>query len=290
MISAVAQGEDIYGVAAVTTALVEHARGLHRTSPTVTAALGRLLTGVALMGAWLKEPTYRVALQINCRGPVQRLVAESDGAGGVRGYPGVPTADMPSRHGKLDVGGMVGQGILHVLKEVGGEMPTTGAVPLVSGEIAEDLAAYFVHSEQIPSAVSLGVFVRPDHVVAAAGGFLIQFHATVADDVVDHIERALAQVPAVTTMIQEGYDPQEMLHQALGGLPLEIVRQTTPMWVCQCSRERATRALLAMGREELHQLIVRHEDTQVCCEFCNTEYGFQYQNLEALLAEAMGNA
>jgi molecular chaperone Hsp33 len=221
---------------------------------------------------------------------VQRLVAESDGAAGVRGYPGVPTADMPSRDGKLDVGGVVGQGILHVLKEVGGEMPTTGAVPLVSGEIAEDLAAYFVHSEQIPSAVSLGVFVRPDHVVTAAGGFLIQFHATVADDMVDHIERALARVPAATTMVQAGYDPQEMLQQALGGLPLEVVRRTTPMWLCQCSRERATRVLLAMGKEELHQLIARHEDTQVCCEYCNTTYEFRYQYLEALLAEIMDDA
>jgi molecular chaperone Hsp33 len=290
MVSVVVQGEDIYGVAAMTTTLVEHARRLHGTSPTVAAALGRLLTGAALMGAWLKEPTHRVALQVNGRGPVHRLVAESDGAGRVRGYADVPTADMPSRHGKLNVGGVVGQGILHVVKEVGGELPTTGAVPLVSGEIAEDLAAYFVHSEQIPSAVSLGVFVRPDHVVTAAGGFLIQFHATVAEDVVDHIEQSLAQMPAVTTMVQEGYDPQEMLQHAFGGLPLEVVRQTTPVWFCQCSRARAVRALIAMGEQELHQLIAQREGTQVCCEYCNTEYRFRHQDLEALLAEIMHNA
>jgi molecular chaperone Hsp33 len=197
---------------------------------------------------------------------------------------------MPSRDGKLDVGGVVGQGILHVVKEVGGEMPTTGAVPLVSGEIAEDLAAYFVHSEQIPSAVSLGVFVRPDHVVTAAGGFLIQFHATVAEEVADHIEQSLAQTPAVSTMVQEGYSPQEMLQRVFGGLPLEVVRRTTPVWFCQCSRARAVRALLAMGKQELYQLIAQREGTQVCCEYCNTEYTFQHQELEMLLAEIMHNA
>jgi molecular chaperone Hsp33 len=290
MTSAVVQGADIYGVAAVTTTLVEHARHVHDASPTVAAALGRLLTGAALMGAWLKEPTHRVALQVSGRGPVQRLVAEADGMGRVRGYAGVPTADMPSRQGKLDVGGVVGPGVLHVVKEVGGDMPTTGVVPLTSGEIAEDLTAYLVHSEQIPSAVSLGVFVRPGNVVTAAGGFLIQFHATVPDDLVDYIEHALTHVLPVTTMVQEGYQPQEMLQRALGELPLHVVRQTTPVWCCQCSRERAVRALIAMGEEELAQLIIQHEGPQVRCEYCNTEYLFQLQELEELRAQLMRHA
>ena len=165
MINTVVQGEDIYGVAAITTTMVAEAQRLHGASPTATAALGRLLTGSALMGALLKDDSHRVSLQVNCRGPVRRILAEADGRGYVRGYLGRPTADMPSRNGKLDVGGVVGKGVLHVLKEVGLPEPQTGAVPLVSGEIAEDLAAYFDQSEQIPSAVSLGVFVNAHYEV-----------------------------------------------------------------------------------------------------------------------------
>ena len=286
LISVVAEGEDIYGVAAVTTTLVEHARAIHSTSPTVAAALGRLLTGSILMGTVLKEPEHRIILQVNGRGPVQRLLAEADGLGRVRGYAGVPIADLPSRNGKLDVGGVVGPGVLHVMKEVGMPEPTTGSVPLVSGEIAEDLANYLVQSEQIPSAMSLGVFVRPGNIVTAAGGFLIQFHATIPDDLIDHIEHALSTVPPVTTLLQEGYKPEEMLQRALGGLPMEVVRESTPMWHCRCSRERVVRALIAMGAEELRQLIREEEETSVSCEFCVTDYVFQRQEIQGILDEA----
>src|SRR5215471_15340670 len=176
MISAVVAGEDIYGVAAVTTSVVEQAQRVHGACPTAAAALGRLLTGGALLGCLCKEPVHRVALQVTCKGPVQKIHVEADGAGRVRGYLGQPVVNLPSRYGKLDVGGAVGKGVLHVMKDMGLREPYSGAVPLASGEIAEDLANYFVQSEQIPSAVSLGVFVRPDQAVAAAGGFLIQFH------------------------------------------------------------------------------------------------------------------
>jgi molecular chaperone Hsp33 len=226
-------------------------------------------------------------LQIHSRGPVQRLVVESDGLGRARGYPGVPTADMPSRQGKLDVGGVVGSGMLHVIKEVGNPEPTTGTVPLENGEIAEDLAAYLIQSEQIPSAVSLGVFVRHDYVVTAAGGFLIQFHAEIDEDLITHIERALADTPTVTTMVHAGYQPQDILQRALGHLPLDVVRQGTPMWYCYCSRERVMRALIAMGQQELCDLIEKEGHTEIRCEFCLTMYKFQKEELEALLAEAM---
>ncbi len=290
MTSVVVRGEDIYGVAAVTTTLVEQARSIHGASPTVAAAFGRLLTGAALLGTVLKEPWHRVMLQIHSRGLVQRLLAESDGQGRVRGYPGVATADMPSRNGKLDVGGVVGQGMIHVVKDVGMPEPTAGTVPLVSGEIAEDLANYLVQSEQIPSAVSLGVFVRPGNIVTAAGGFLIQFHADIADDVLEHIEYGLTQVPPVTAMVQEGYQPQEILQQVLRELPLQVVRHATPLWLCNCSRERVVRAFIAMGGDELRQLIREEEDIRVSCEFCTTTYAFQKQELQALLAEVIGSA
>jgi molecular chaperone Hsp33 len=282
----VVEGADIYGVAAITTDLVEEARRVHGASPTATAALGRLLTGSALLSAFLKETSHRLILQVSSRGPVRRIVAEANGAGHVRGYLGEAAVHVPSRQGKLDVGQAVGKGILHVVKEIGLPMPSTGAVPLVSGEIAEDLASYLVQSEQIPSAVSLGVFVQPDYVVTAAGGFIIQFHSTVADELVEHIELALAATPPVTTMIREGYDPQAMLQRALGGLSVVVVRQTTPVWQCRCTRNRVTRVLIALGSAELRSMIAEEQGTQVKCEYCATDYAFSHQELLNLLAEA----
>jgi molecular chaperone Hsp33 len=287
MTTMVVDGEHIYGVAAVTTALVEQARRIHGASPTATAALGRLLTGGVLMGAMLKETSHRLMLQISSRGPVRRIVAEADGLGRVRGYLGHAAVDVPSRNGKLDVGAAVGKGILHVTKELDLALPSSGTVPLVSGEIAEDLAAYLLQSEQIPSAVSLGVFVRADYVVTAAGGFLVQFHSTVADELVEHIEQALAAMPPVTTMIHEGYAPQEMLQRALGGLPLAVVRQTTPMWHCRCTRERVVRALVALGPGELRSMIADAQGAQVRCEFCATDYALSHQELVGLLDDAL---
>jgi len=287
MISAVVAGEDIYGVAAVTTSVVEQAQRVHGTCPTAAAALGRLLTGGVLMGCLGKEPEHRIALQITCKGPIQKIHVEADGAGHVRGYPGQPVVNLPSRHGKLDVGGAVGKGVLHVMKDIGLGEPYSGAVPLVSGEIAEDLANYFVKSEQIPSAVSLGVFVSADQMVTAAGGFLVQFHATLSEDLIAHIERALAVVPAATTMVRDGYTPQEMLERALGGLPLHVLRHMTPLWTCQCSRERVSRALASLGPDVLRQIVSEQQSEQVRCEFCATEYAFEPQELVHLLHEAL---
>src|SRR5215475_8596266 len=287
MISAVDAAEDIYGVAAVTTSVAEQAQRVHGACPTAAAALGRLLTGGALMGCLGKEPEHRIALQIVCKGPIQKIHMEADGAGHVRGYPGQPVVNLPSRHGKLDVGGAVGKGVLHVMKDIGLGEPYSGAVPLVSGEIAEDLANYFVQSEQIPSAVALGVFVSADQIVTAAGGFLVQFHATLPEDLIAHIERALALVPAATTMVRDGYTPQEMLEHALGGLPIQVLRHMTPLWACHCSRARVSQTLLALGANELRQLMAEQKGAQVHCEFCTTEYRFEPQELEHLLHEAL---
>ncbi len=286
MTSVVVPGEQVYAVAAVTTALVEEARCRHGASPTATAALGRLLTGGVLLSTLLKEPAHRLLLQISGRGPVRKIVVEADGAGRVRGYLGQPVVNVPSRQGKLDVGRAVGKGILHVIKDVGLPEPASGTVPLVSGEIAEDLAAYLAQSEQIPSAVSVGVFVSPDYMITAAGGFLVQMLATVPEALVSHIERALAAVPPVTTMVHEGWKPYDMLQQALNGLPLEVVRQATPVWYCRCSRQRVVSALIALGARQLRQLIAEEETTSVRCEFCTTEYVFRRDELEALLREA----
>ena len=158
---------------------------------------------------------------------------------------------------------------------------------MASGEIAEDLASYFVQSEQIPSAVSLGVFVTPDHAVNAAGGFLVQFHADIDDDLVIHVEQALGAVPPVTTLVREGYGPQDILRRVLGGLDLEVVNRAVPAWHCGCSRDRVVGALLALGSHQLRQLIDEQPETQVRCEFCTTEYTFSQQDLSQMLADAM---
>ncbi len=289
MVSVVAQGEDIFGVAAVTTELVEIARERHGTDPVVATALGRLMTGALLMSTALKEPEHRIILQITSRGPVQRLVVEADGAARVRGYPEVPVVNtelVPSRGVKLDVGGVVGPGMLYVVKEIGLREPTTGATALVSGEIGEDLATYLLQSEQIPSAVSLGVFAHPGKMISEAGGFLIQFHATLEDEVIEQVEQALATTPAVTTMLQEGYQPLDMLQRALGGMPMKVVRSVTPKWHCPCSRDRVMRTLIAMGATELRQLMDEEEETRITCDYCATEYAFLRQELQILLSEA----
>ena len=284
--SVIVANEHIHGVAAVTTALVEKARGLHGASPTAAAALGRLLTGGVLMGSLLKDAAHRVTLQVSSKGPVRSILVEANGAGQVRGYLGQPAINVPSRNGKLDVSGAVGKGILHVIRETGASEPYSGTVPLVSGEIAEDLASYFVQSEQIPSAVSLGVFVTPDHTVAAAG-FLVQFHADIDDDLVVHVEQALGAVPPVTTLVREGYGPQDILRRALGGLDLDVVKDAAPAWHCDCSQDRVVRALLALGPQQLGQLISEQPETQVRCEFCTTEYTFSQQELSQMMADAM---
>ena len=285
--SVIVANEHIYGVAAVTTALVEKARGIHGASPTAAAALGRLLTGGILMGSLLKDAAHRVTLQVSSKGPVRSILVEANGAGQVRGYLGQPAINVPSRNGKLDVSSAVGKGILHVIRETGAAEPYSGTVPLVCGEIAEDLASYFVQSEQIPSAVSLGVFVTPDHTVTAAGGFLVQFHADIDDDLIVHIEKALGAVPPVTNLVREGCHPQDILHRALGGLDLEVVKRAAPAWHCGCSHDRVVGALLALGPQELRQIISEQPETQVRCEFCTTEYPFSRQHLSRILAHAL---
>jgi molecular chaperone Hsp33 len=176
--------------------------------------------------------------------------------------------------------------MLHVVKEVGLKEPTTGAIALVSGEIGEDLATYLLQSEQIPSAVSLGVFAHPGQMIAEAGGFLIQFHATLEDDVIEHIEQTLANTPSVTTMMREGYQPRDMLQRALGGMAMNVVRTVTPQWYCPCSRDRVMEMLVAMGEAELRQLMEEEEETHITCDYCATEYVFQRRELLALLSEA----
>jgi len=278
---------NIIGLACVTTGLVREASRLHATSPTASAALGRALTGGLLMGTLLKRG-QRIALKFEGNGPLKRIVVEADNEGTARGFVAVPEADVPSKEGKLDVSGLLGnEGTLTVAKDVGLKEPYRGIVKLHTGEIAEDIAYYFLESEQIPSAVGLGVFVEPDGTVSAAGGFLIQTIPPVEEGLVDRIIANLQGIPFVTQMIREGKTPENMLERIFSDVPYHVLGKQDLAFRCTCSKEKVEKALIAIGGDELQKLLAEHEETDVTCEYCLTRYRFVRRELEALRQHAV---
>jgi molecular chaperone Hsp33 len=278
---------NIIGLACVTTGLVHDASRLHGTSRTASAALGRALTGGLLMGALLKRG-QRIALKFEGNGPLKRIVVEADNEGTARGFVAVPEADVPSKEGKLDVSGLLGnEGILTVAKDLGLKEPYRGIVKLHTGEIAEDIAYYFLESEQIPSAVGLGVFVDPDGTVSAAGGFLIQTIPPVEEGLVDRVITNLQGIPFVTQMIREGKMPEDMLAQIFSDIPYHVLGKQDLAFRCTCSKEKVEKALIAIGGDELQKLLAEHEETDVTCEYCRTQYRFVRRELEALRQHAV---
>ena len=275
----------IRGLAVVTTGLVEEARRRQDVWPTAAAALGRALTGGILLGALLKTG-QRVAIKIEGEGPLGKILVEADSNGAVRGYVSHPHVHLPPRNGKLDVAGAVGrQGVLTVSKDLRLKEPYTGIVQLVSGEIAEDLAFYLVESEQVPSAVALGVYVEADGRVSAAGGFLVQtlppVHEEVLDRLIDHIQA----MPPVTELLRQGRLPEDILAAIYGDYPYRILEKYAVAWQCSCSRERVERALLTLGPEELKKMADQEEVTSVTCEFCGQDYLFTSADLQRLAGE-----
>ena len=278
---------NIIGLACVTTGLVHDASRLHGTSPTASAALGRALTGGLLMGALLKRG-QRIALKFDGNGPLKRIVVEADNEGTARGFVAVPEADVPSKEGKLDVSGLLGnEGILTVAKDLGLKEPYRGIVKLHTGEIAEDIAYYFLESEQIPSAVGLGVFVDPDGTVSAAGGFLIQTIPPVEEGLVDRIITNLQGIPFVTQMIREGKTPENMLERIFSNVPYHVLGKQDLAFRCTCSKEKVEKALIAIGGDELQKLLAEHEETDVTCEYCRAKYRFVRRDLEDLRQHAV---
>jgi len=278
---------NIIGLACVTTGLVREASRLHATSPTASAALGRALTGGLLMGTLLKRG-QRIALKFEGNGPLKRIVVEADNEGTARGFVAVPEADVPSKEGKLDVSGLLGnEGTLTVAKDVGLKEPYRGIVKLHTGEIAEDIAYYFLESEQIPSAVGLGVFVEPDGTVSAAGGFLIQTIPPVEEGLVDRIIANLQGIPFVTQMIREGKSPEDMLARVFSDIPYHVLGKQDLSLRCTCSKEKVEKALVALGGDELRKFTAEHEETDVTCEYCRTKYRFIRKELEALQQQAV---
>ena len=288
LVRVIAKDAPIKATALSATELVERARAIHDTWPVATAALGRLLMGASMMGNMLKNEDGSVTLRIRGGGPLGSLTAVSDSIGNVRGYVTNPAVDVPRKaHAKLDVGAAVGcDGELTVIKDIGMREPYVGSVQLVGGEIAEDIAAYFVESEQIPTACALGVLVAPDQTVQAAGGYLIQLLPGATDEVISAVERGIAKVGAVSAKLDQGISPLDLLHEVLGVFELEVLETTPVEYRCQCSRERVSRALISMGKQELESLIHDQGSAELTCQFCDKVYNFSKKELEQLLLEA----
>lgn len=267
---------------------VERARAIHGCWPVAAAALGRLLMAASMMGASMKEENASVTLRVKGGGPLGSLTAVSDSGGNVRGYVHNPAVDVPRKaKGKLDVGAAVGgDGDLTVIRDLGLKEPYVGSVQLVGGEIAEDIAAYFVESEQVPTACALGVLIAPDQTVQAAGGYLIQLLPGADDAVISAVERGVAKLGAVSARLDGGMNPLNLLQEALGEFELDVLETAPVEYRCYCSRERVSRALISMGKDELTSLIREQGGAELTCQFCDKVYRFGAEELGALRDEA----
>ena len=265
--------------------LVERARNIHTLLPMATAALGRTLLGASMLGDMLKEQKGSLTLQIKGGGPLGTLLAVSDNEGNVRGTVDNPAVDLPLRpDGKLDVGAAVGsEGTLTVIRDLNMKEPYVGSVGLLGGEIAEDLAAYFVESEQIPTACGLGVLVDRDQSVLAAGGYLIQLLPGAGEDVIAKVEGSLMAAGPVTGLLRNDPDPEAMLRHALSDFDLEILERSPIEYRCYCSRDRMERALISLGPEELQAMIDEQGSADLTCRFCDNVQHFSRADLEAMV-------
>ena len=284
MVRATAANGSIRAFAATTRNLVEYARAAHQTSPVATAALGRTLTGAAMMGSMMKGEKDLMTLQFKGDGPLGGIVVTADAMGHVKGYVHHPQVLLHANaKGKLDVAGAVGKGTLQVIRDLGLKEPYQGSCEIVSGEIAEDLTYYFVTSEQVPSSVGLGVLMEKDNTVRRAGGFILQLMPFTPDEVIDTLERRLSQVTSVTSMLDEGLSPEGILEKLLEGFDIEF-NETLPLeYRCDCSKERFAKALISIGRKDLKEMIDDGEPIEVNCHFCNKKYSYRVEELKELL-------
>ena len=267
------------------TAIVRKAEQLHKTSATCSAALGRLLTGAALMGSMLKDDRDTITLRVSGSGPAGVLIACTDGTGNVKGCIDHPLVELPAKpNGHLDVGGAVGKdGVLTVIRDNRLQKePTVGQVPLVSGEIAEDLTAYYAYSEQVPTVMALGVLVDKDLSILCAGGFMVQLLPGATDAEIDQLEKNIAAMPSVTTLLHEGKTPEDMMQLALAGFDPNVLDERDVHYQCDCSAERTKEMLFSLGRKELVRMRDEDPACEVVCHFCHSKY--QY-DLNDLLAE-----
>lgn len=285
VVRAVAEEALIKAFVARTTELCEQARKCHDTYPTATAALGRILTAACMQGMNLKGDD-RLTIRIQGDGPLGQLIAVSRSNGRVKGYVSQPHVHLPLRaDGKLDVGGAVGKGMLYVSKDMGLKEPYTGSVPLVTGEIAEDLTHYYAVSEQTPSVVALGVLVDVDNSVKGAGGVLIQVMPGATEDLIVKLEQNIAGLPSVSNYFAEGYAPEELLGLVFEGLDYRILANQPLVFACDCSKANLERILISLGEEDLRYLCEEQEGAEVRCHYCNQSYRFTKEDIERLIRE-----
>ncbi len=281
LIRATAADAQVRIFAASTKHMTEEMRRIHNTSPVVTAALGRLLTGGAMMGAMLKGEKDLLTLQVKGDGPLGGMTVTADAHGNVKGYAHHPQVILPaSPLGKLDVGRAVGKGYLSVIKDLGLKEPYVGQTVLQTGEIAEDLTYYFASSEQIPSSVGLGVLMEKTNQVRQAGGFVIQLMPFAEDRVAEQIEHNLSVFGTVTSVLDQGLSPEEMILRLMEGLPVQMGEQSEVRYACNCSREKVERAIISIGKQEIDEMILENQDIHVNCHFCNKDYVFSVSDLK----------
>lgn len=284
IVRATAADANIRAFAAYTLDTVDEARAKHNLSPVACAALGRLLTGGAMMGSMLKNDDDLLTLQIAGDGPIKNILVTADSKGDVKGFVGNPDVMLPpSKVGKLDVGGSIGNGVLTVIKDMGLKEPYAGQVELQTGEIAEDLTYYFATSEQVPSCVGLGVLMnQEDATVKQAGGFIVQLMPFASDEVIEKLEENIKNIDSVTKMLDAGMTPEQILEKLLDGLDPEFTDKTPVRFHCNCDRARIEKALISIGKDELQSMIDDGEPITMNCHFCNTDYTFTIDELKKI--------
>lgn len=283
----ISQDGTVVMMAVDSTDIVNHAQEIYETSAVVSAALGRLLTGASLMGSSLKGKDNSVTVRLSGDGHCGTILAVSDSDGNVRGYSHENVVELPlNAKGKLDVGAAVGHsGTLTVIKDLGMKEPYIGQVPIVSGEIAEDITSYFSVSEQIPTVCALGVLVDKDLSIKSAGGYIIQLLPTAFDDTIDLIEQCLENVEPISTLIEKGMTPEQICKHVLSKFDLDVLDEANVSYKCYCERARVEKTLISTGEKELLDM-AKDENTQVVCQFCNTKYDFTSKQIKALIKSA----
>lgn len=287
IVRATAANASIRAFACTTRDTVEAARQAHNTSPVVSAALGRLLSAGCMMGSMLKGEKDILTLMIRGTGPVQGLTVTADSKGNVKGYPIEPCVIIPAnKKGKLDVAGAIGSGMLTIIKDMGLKEPYSGQVTLQTSEIAEDLTYYFATSEQVPSAVGLGVLMSKDNTVKQAGGFIIQLMPFTDDKTISQLEKNLAKVDSVTNLLDKGMTPEQLLETVLEGFDIEFTDRMPTAFHCDCSKKRVEQVIISIGQKDIKEMIAAGEEVEVNCQFCNKSYKFSVEELKSLLSKA----
>ena len=292
LVRGTAAGDFVRAFAVTSRGVTETARQRHGLSPVASAALGRTMAGALMMGADMKNDKDVLTLQFLCDGPIGGITATADSKGHVKGFVENPSVSLPpNAAGKLDVGGAVGGGMLHVLRDTGLKEPYAGEVAIQNGEIAQDLTYYFAVSEQVPSVVALGVLLdRGDGHIRESGGYIIQLMPDCPEEIISQLERACVSAPPVTTMLKEGGTPESILGDILKDMDFKVMEKRPVAFACDCSRERVSKALVAMGSGEIRSLIAEGKPVTLNCHFCNTDYTFSQEQLVEVLQTALNRA